>query len=81
MKKLLVVLLLVSTLTQAQKRKTEVSIKDEDFYINNKITLQGKTYDGMRLEGLLPNSRMVQGAYDDLNPETRDLWKYADTGK
>lgn len=81
MKKLLVVLLLVSTLTQAQKRKTEVSIKDEDFYINNQITLQGKTYNGMRLEGLLPNSRMVQGTYDDLNPETRDLWKYADTGK
>lgn len=81
MKKLLVVLLLVSTLTQAQKRKTEVSIKDGDFYINNLITLKGKTYDGMRLEGLLPNSRMVQGTYDDLNPETRDLWKYADTGK
>jgi hypothetical protein len=35
----------------------------------------------MRLEGLLPNSRMVQGIYDDLNPETRDMWKYADTGK
>ena len=81
MKKLLVVLLLASTLTQAQKRKTEVSIKDGDFYINNLITLKGKTYDGMRLEGLLPNSRMVQGTYDDLNPETRDLWKYPDTGK
>ena len=81
MKKLLVVLLLVSTLTQAQKRKTEVSIKDGDFYINNLITLKGKTYDGMWLEGLLPNSRMVQGTYDDLNPETRDLWKYPDTGK
>ena len=81
MKKLLVTLLLVSTLAQAQKRKTEVSIKDEDFYINNQITLKGKIYDGMRLEGLLPNSRMVQGTYDDLNPETRELWKYTDTGK
>ncbi len=81
MKKVLIVLLFVSALVQAQKRKTEVSIKDGDFYINNKITLKGKTYEGMKLEGLLPNSRMVQGIYDDLNPETRDMWKYADTGK
>lgn len=34
----------------------------------------------MRLEGLLPNSRMVQGIFDDLNPETRPNWKYPDTG-
>ncbi|MGI6566230.1 MAG: hypothetical protein ACOX3I_02710 [Limnochordia bacterium] len=27
------------------------------------------------------NSRMVQGIFDDLNPETRELWKYPDTGK
>ena len=25
------------------------------------------------------NSRMVQGIFDDLNPETRDLWVYPDT--
>jgi hypothetical protein len=81
MKKVVLALLLISTLAQAQKRKTEVSIKDSDFYINNKITLKGKTYEGMQLEGLLPNSRMVQGIYDDLNPDTRDMWKYADTGK
>ena len=35
----------------------------------------------MKLEGLLPNSRMVQGTFDDLNPDTRQLWKYPDTGK
>lgn len=81
MKKLVIALLFISTLVQAQKRKTEVSIKGGDFYINNKVTLKGKTYEGMKLEGLLPNSRMVQGIYDDLNPETRDMWKYADTGK
>ncbi len=81
MKKIVLALLLISTLAQAQKRKTEVSIKDGDFYINNKITLKGKTYEGMKLEGLLPNSRMVQGIYDDLNPETREMWKYPDTGK
>ncbi len=27
------------------------------------------------------NSRMVQGIYDDRNPETRDRWKYPDTDK
>ena len=81
MKKILLALLLVSTLTQAQKRKTEVSIKGGDFYINNKVTLKGKNYEGMRLEGLLPNSRMVQGIYDDLNPETRSMWRYPDTGE
>ncbi len=34
----------------------------------------------MRIEGLLFNSRMVQGIFDDLNPETRDRWNYPDTG-
>jgi hypothetical protein len=27
------------------------------------------------------NSRMVQGIFDDLNPETRSKWAYPDTGK
>ena len=27
------------------------------------------------------NSRMVQGIYDDLNPETAPRWAYADTGR
>lgn len=65
----------------AQKRKTTVSIKGEDFYINGTITLKGKLYEGMRLEGLLPNSRMVQGIFDDYNAETKDLWIYPDTKK
>jgi hypothetical protein len=77
---MMLLLLLTVTLVQAQKRKTEVSIRGEDFYINNKVTLKGKSYQGMRLEGLLPNSRMVQATFDDLNPDTRTLWKYPDTG-
>ncbi len=60
--------------------KTTVTIKGEHFFINNGITLKGITLDGSSLEGLLPNSRMVQGIFDDLNPETRKLWKYPDTG-
>ncbi|MBK5271678.1 MAG: hypothetical protein JJE22_11765 [Bacteroidia bacterium] len=63
----------------AQKRKTVVSIKGEDFYINNKITLKGKVYQRMQLEGLLPNSRMVQGIFDDKNPNTKKIWAYPDT--
>jgi hypothetical protein len=63
----------------AQKRKTVVTIKGEDFYINGKITLEGKNYQGMRLEGLLPNSRMVQGIFDDYNPSTKSTWAYPDT--
>ena len=60
--------------------KTVVTIKGEDFYINGEKTLKGKKLDNVSLEGLLPNSRMVQGIFDDLNPETRQLWKYPDTG-
>ena len=78
---LLAIVLFYSLNTTAQKRRTTVSIKGEDFYINNSITLKGKSYDGMRLEGLLPNSRMVQGIFDDYNPETKDLWIYPDTKK
>ena len=61
--------------------KTVVTIKGEDFFINGEITMKGRTLDGVSLEGLLPNSRMVQGIFDDLNPETRPLWKYPDTGE
>lgn len=58
---------------------TIVSFKGENIYINNEITLKGRNLDGISLEGLLPNSRMVQGIFDDLNPETRERWAYADT--
>ena len=60
--------------------KTIVTIEGNDFYINGKITLKGINLDNISIEGLLPNSRMVQGIFDDLNPETRQLWKYPDTG-
>jgi len=33
------------------------------------------------MEGLLMNSRMIQGIFDNENPETRDWWKFPDTGK
>ncbi|MGM9511413.1 hypothetical protein ACS5NO_27000 [Larkinella sp. GY13] len=61
------------------KRKTTVSIVGDQFYINGKPTFKGRTWNGHKIEGLLPNSRMVQGIFDDRNPETRSKWAYPDT--
>ena len=63
------------------KRQTEVSIQGDIFLINGRPTYEGRTWRGKRIEGLLFNSRMVQGIFDDLNPETRGRWKYPDTGE
>ena len=46
-------------------RQTVVDIKDDSFLINGRLTYAGRTYRGMRVEGLLMNSRMVQGIFDD----------------
>lgn len=61
--------------------KTTVSIEGDRFFLNGRPTYEGRSYKGMKIEGLLMNSRMVQGAFDDLNPETRSRWNYPDTGK
>jgi hypothetical protein len=47
-----------------------------DFLINAHRTYEQRTYNGMRIEGLLLISRMVNGVFDDLNPQTRCLWDY-----
>lgn len=62
-------------------RLTEVSIDGEQFLINGRPTYEGRLWNNHRIEGLLLNSRMVQATFDDLNPETRDYWKYPDSGK
>jgi hypothetical protein len=67
--------------TAAEPRKTEVSIVGEAFHINGEPTCAGRTWQGHKIEGLLLNSRMVQGIFDDLNPETAHTWAYPDTGK
>ncbi len=69
------------TTAQPTGRRTKVTIQGERFLINGKPTYEGRTYRGMRLEGLLMNARLVQGIFDDLNPETRGMWAYPDTGK
>src|SRR4029453_18547441 len=42
--------------------------------VNGRPTYAGRTWNGHKIEGLLLNSRMVQGIFDDLNPETRRRW-------
>jgi hypothetical protein len=70
-----------STASTKKSPKTIVSIKGEKFLINGQPTYKGRTWQGYPIEGLLMNSRMVQGVFDDLNPETVDKWKYPDTQK
>jgi hypothetical protein len=62
------------------QRHTHVTINGEQFFINGEPTYTGRYWQGLRIEGLLLNSRMVQGIFDDLNPETRAQWAYPDTG-
>ena len=61
-------------------RQTVVSISGEQFYLNGAPTYAGRTWQGHRVEGLLFNSRMVQGIFDDDNPETVSRFQYPDTG-
>jgi hypothetical protein len=66
---------------QPAARQTSVTIRGDAFAINGRPTYEGRRWNGHRIEGLLLNSRMVQATFDDLNSETRDLWKYLDTGR
>jgi len=61
-------------------RETEVAVSGEMFLINGRPTYEGRIWNGKKIEGLLFNARMVQAIFDDLNPETRGLWAYSDTG-
>jgi hypothetical protein len=72
--------LAVPTLVSADPpaRRTVVEIRDDAFFVNGEPTYKGRSYSGKKVEGLLLNARLVQGIFDDLNPETRALWKYPD---
>jgi len=61
--------------------KTKITIAGDAFYINGEPTYAGRSWNGLRIEGLLLNSRMVQGIFDDLNADTRSRWAYPDTGR
>ena len=69
------------SVTQETAIQTIVSIENEAFLVNGVETYKGRSWQGYSIEGLLMNSRMVQGIFDDLNPETIDRWKYPDTQK
>ncbi|HEX6111859.1 MAG TPA: hypothetical protein VFZ10_06105 [Geminicoccaceae bacterium] len=58
--------------------KTTVDIDSGRFLINGRVTYPGRRFRGHRIEGLLLNARMVQGVFDDLNPETRSMFAYPD---
>lgn len=62
------------------KQPTKVTIEGDQFFINGSPTYAGREWNGRKIEGLLLNTRMVQGIFDDLNPDTVAQWKYADTG-
>jgi hypothetical protein len=62
-------------------RKTIVEIREDKFFINDQPTYEGRSWKGNQVEGLLMNSRMVQGIFDDLNPITIKNWEYPDTEK
>jgi hypothetical protein len=66
---------------QTAQRRTTVAIEGDRLLINGQPTYKGRNYKGMNIEGLLMNSRMIQGIFDDANPATRPLWRYPDTGK
>jgi hypothetical protein len=61
------------------ERKTRVTITGNQFFINGELTYKGRYWKGNKIEGLLFNSRMVQGIFDDLNPKTREKFVYPDT--
>ena len=67
---LLVVSSTTNTIIASNKKSTIVSIKENMFYINGQPTYKGRTWNGNKVEGLLMNSRMVQGIFDDLH-----IWK------
>ncbi|MEK7474601.1 MAG: hypothetical protein AAB152_03100 [Candidatus Coatesbacteria bacterium] len=60
--------------------RTRVSIRGDAFWIDGRPTYEGRSWNGLPIEGLLMNARLVQGIFDDLNPDTRGMWKYPDTG-
>ncbi len=61
--------------------RTSLSIVRDEFLVNGELTYKGRSWKGHPIEGLLMNSRMVQGIFDDRNPATVTNWAYADTGK
>ncbi|WP_205855079.1 hypothetical protein [Pirellula sp. SH-Sr6A] len=63
----------------AVERKTIVSVEGSKFVINGRPTYEERSWNGIPIEGLLLNSRMVQATFDDRNPDTANRWAYPDS--
>ncbi|RED98349.1 hypothetical protein C7460_11019 [Marinoscillum furvescens DSM 4134] len=59
--------------------QSKVSIKGKQFLINGKPTYEGRNWKSYKIEGLPINSQLVQGVFDDLNPESAEQFAYHDT--
>lgn len=77
----LVLCLAMTVPVSAAERHTSISISGDEFRINGKPTYAGRRWNGHNIQGLLLNSRIVQGIFDDLNANTVLRWAYPDTGK
>lgn len=66
--------------TYTKVQRPIVSIDGNRFLVDGTPTYPGRYWKENKIEGLLLNSRMVQGIFDDENPDTRELFKYPDTG-
>src|SRR4051812_33914305 len=55
--------------------KTSISIDGTRFRIDGRITTPASP-----ARGLLINTRMANGIFDDANPDTTWQWEYPDTG-
>lgn len=60
---------------------TTVSVRGAQFLVDGEVANAGRTLDGIPLDGLLLNARMINGAFDDANPDTVGRWAYPDTGR
>jgi hypothetical protein len=60
--------------------RTDLTIRGEDFLLNGQPTYPGRSWNGLRIEGLLLNVRAVQATFDDANAATSRRWAYSDSG-
>ncbi len=74
--------LIIASTSALFAQKTEVTIKGDAFYINGRPTYEGRYWNDNKIEGLLMNSRMVQGVFDDItgSTEAAKRFAYPDTG-
>lgn len=59
---------------------TAVRIGGTQFLVDGEVANRGRSLGAIPLDGLLLNSRMINGVFDDANPDTVHMWAYPDTG-